>query len=64
MAVTYTPFQASGSPLLPPNQRMSPGQYLMSANGHFRLVLQADGNLVIKNGEAVVWVADSNQPYS
>ena len=43
---------------------MSPGQYLMSANGHFRLVLQADGNLVIKNGEAVVWVADSNQPYS
>jgi len=36
----------------------------MSANGHFRLVLQADGNLVIKNGEAVVWVADSNQPYS
>jgi len=64
MAITYTPFQASGSPLLPPNQRISPGQYLMSANGHFRLVLQTDGNLVIKNGEAVVWVADSNQPYS
>ena len=64
MAITYTPFQASGSPLLPPNQRMSPGQYLMSANGRFRLILQADGNLVIKDGEAVIWVADSNQPYS
>jgi hypothetical protein len=28
------------------------------------LILQADGNLIIKDGEAVIWVADSNQPYS
>lgn len=64
MAITYTPFQASGTPVLPPNQTMSPGQYLMSDNGRFRLVLQADGNLVIKDGEAVVWIADGNQIYS
>lgn len=36
----------------------------MSENGHFRLVLQADGNLVIKEGETIVWMADSNQAYS
>ena len=64
MAINYTPFQTSGTPLLPPNQMMSPGQYLMSENGHFRLVLQADGNLVIKEGEAIVWMADINLPYS
>lgn len=58
MAINYTPFQTSGTPLLPPNQMMSPGQYLMSENGHFRLVLQADGNLVIKEGETIVWMAD------
>ncbi|HCS44228.1 MAG TPA: hypothetical protein DIW52_15605 [Pseudomonas sp.] len=47
MAISYTPFQASGTPVLPPNQTMSSGQYLMSENGRFQLVLQADGNLVI-----------------
>ncbi|WP_095195996.1 hypothetical protein [Pseudomonas sp. Irchel 3A7] len=64
MAITYTPFQASGSPVLPPNQKMSSGQYLTSENGRFQLVLQADGNLVITDGGSVVWVADGNQPYS
>ena len=64
LALPYTPFQKSGSPLLPPNQTMSPGQYLQSPNGRFRLVLQANGNLIIKDGEAVVWVADGSQRYS
>ncbi|MBK5527030.1 hypothetical protein ACIOWE_13935 [Pseudomonas sp. NPDC087598] len=64
MALRYTPFQASGSSVLPPNQTMSPGQYLQSENGRFRLILQSDGNLVIKEGETVIWIADSNQPYS
>jgi hypothetical protein len=43
---------------------MSPGQYLMSPNGRFRLLLQTDGNLVITDNGAVVWIADGNQPYS
>ncbi|WP_434673013.1 hypothetical protein [Pseudomonas sp. R1-15] len=64
MAVRYTPFKASGSPQLPPNQTMSPGQYLKSSNGRFRLILQADGDLVIKDGEAIVWTAGDKQPYS
>jgi hypothetical protein len=64
MAITYTPFQASGSPVLPPNQKMSPGQHLTSLNGRFRLVLQADGNLVITDNGTAVWTADTNQPYS
>ncbi|MCY1423975.1 D-mannose binding lectin [compost metagenome] len=64
MAITYTPFQASGSMVLPPNQTMSPGQYLMSQSGRFRLLLQADGNLVITDNGAITWIADANQPYS
>ena len=64
MIVKFTPFQASGSILLPPNHTMSPGQYLVSENGQFRLLLQADGHLVIKDGEVVVWVADGSQIYS
>lgn len=36
----------------------------MSENGRFRLVLQADGNLVITEGSATIWSADSNQAYS
>lgn len=64
MAITTTPFHANGSPLLLPNQTMSPGQYLSSENWRFRLILQADGNLVIKENEIIVWVADSNQAHS
>lgn len=64
MALRYSPFQASGTSELPPNQTLSPGQYLQSENGRFRLILQSDGNLVMKEGEAVVWIADNKQPYS
>jgi hypothetical protein len=64
MALRYSPFQASGTSELPPNQTLTPGQYLQSENGRFRLTLQSDGNLVIKEGEAVVWIADNHQPYS
>jgi hypothetical protein len=64
MALRYSPFQASGTSELPPNQTLTPGQYLQSENGRFRLILQSDGNLVMKEGEAVVWTADNKQPYS
>ncbi|RKS19939.1 hypothetical protein BJ917_3824 [Pseudomonas sp. WPR_5_2] len=64
MTSTFTPFQASGTSVLPPNQTMSPGQFLLSENRRYSLLLQADGNLVIKDGEVVIWVADENQPYS
>lgn len=64
MALLYSPFQASGSSVLPPNQTMSAGQYLQSENGQYRLILQSDGNLIIREGETVVWTADSGQPHS
>lgn len=64
MAIRYTPFQKNGSLVLPANQTMSPGQYLMSNNGQFRLTLQADGNLVMTNNGVTTWVADGNQAYS
>ncbi|RMQ43644.1 hypothetical protein ALQ04_02969 [Pseudomonas cichorii] len=64
MSIQYGWFQSNGSPVLPPNQKMLPGQFLQSPNGRFRLELQGDGNLVIKDNGPVVWVADSNQAYS
>lgn len=64
MSIQYVPFQGSGSSVLPPNQTMSPGQYLISPNGRFRLELQGDGNLVIKDHGVVAWIANINQPYS
>jgi hypothetical protein len=62
--VNYVPFNGSGSSVLPPNQFMTPGQFLVSPNGRFVLALQADGNLVIKDNRVVVWVANRDQPYS
>jgi hypothetical protein len=43
---------------------MTPGQFLQSPNGRFRLDLHSDGNLVIKDNGNIIWVADGNQPYS
>jgi hypothetical protein len=64
MSIKYSAFQNSGSPVLPPNQMMTPGQFLQSPNGRFRLDLHSDGNLVIKDNGNIIWVADGNQPYS
>lgn len=64
MAITYTPFGRSGSNILPPNQYMAIGQQLVSPNGRFRLVLQADSTLALFDGESVIWTADASQPYS
>ncbi|WP_158226250.1 hypothetical protein [Pseudomonas congelans] len=64
MAITYTPFGRSGTNILPPNQYMAIGQQLVSPNGRFRLVLQADSTLALFDGESVIWTADASQPYS
>jgi hypothetical protein len=39
---------------------MSPEQFLVSPNGRFRLELQGDGNLVIKDHGVVAWIAESS----
>jgi hypothetical protein len=64
VSIKYSSFQNSGSSILPPNQMLTPGQFLLSPNGRFRLDLHGDGNLVIKDHGAIVWVADGNQPHS
>lgn len=55
---TRTPFQGSGTSILPAYQTMTAGQFLLSPNGRFKLLLQADGNLVLQDNGAVVWVAN------
>jgi len=64
MTVKYQKFLNSGGVVLPPNQTMSAGDFLVSQNGRFALRLQSDGNLVLEEGGAVVWVANETQPYS
>lgn len=64
MAIPYTPFQASGASTLPPNQTMSAGQHLTSPNKRFKLLLQTDGNLVLLDNNAIVWIANESQAYS
>lgn len=64
MSIQYIPFQHSGSMLLPPNQMLSPGQFLLSENGRYHFRLKTDGNLVIEQDGRVIWVADESQPFS
>lgn len=61
---TRIPFQGSGTSVLPAYQTMTAGQFLLSPNGRFKLLLQADGNLVLQDNGTVVWVANEKQPYS
>lgn len=64
MSIQYKSFKTSGSAVLPPNRKMVPGQFLQSPNGRYRLELQPDGHLVIKDNGAVIWKADKKQAYS
>ncbi|MCW2269844.1 MULTISPECIES: hypothetical protein [Pseudomonas] len=64
MSVEYVVFQNSGSMLLPANHMLLPGQFLMSENGRYYLRLKPEGDLVIEQDGAQVWVADTNQPFS
>lgn len=59
-----TPFTGSGSSVLPPKQSMTIGQYLVSPNGKYRLVLQSDSNLVLWDGDTALWAGNTDQPYS
>ncbi|OCX19501.1 putidacin L1 family lectin-like bacteriocin [Pseudomonas graminis] len=61
---TLTLFGGSGTSVLPPNQAMTIGQYLVSPNGRYRLVLQPDSNLVLWDGDTALWAGNDDQPYS
>lgn len=64
MNIQYGDFNDVGAPVLPPNQKLVPGQFLQSPDRRFRLELQGDGNLVIRDHGNPVWVADGLQPHS
>lgn len=61
---TRIPFNGVGTSVLPAYQTLSAGQYLLSPNQRFKLLLQGDGNLVIQDNGATVWVANEQQPFS
>ncbi|SEU12117.1 putidacin L1 family lectin-like bacteriocin [Pseudomonas graminis] len=63
-----TPFTGSGSSVLPPKQSMTIGQYLVSPNGRYKLVLQSDSNLALWDTQSTagnaIWAGNLDQPYS
>lgn len=50
--------------MLPPDQAMSAGDFIRSPNGRYILRLRPDGNLVLEDRGAVIWVANEKQPHS
>ena len=60
------PFTQIGASILPPQQMMTAGQYLLSPSGYYKLLMQADGNLALYDLTTgiAVWVANESQPYS
>ncbi|MFC4912022.1 hypothetical protein [Actinomadura gamaensis] len=40
---------------LKPGRTLKAGQYLRSSNGRYKLVMQADGNLVVYRGSSSIW---------
>ena len=64
---------SSGSPPPPPppppdnlaaGQSLQPGQQIVSPNGSFRVIMQADGNLVEYKGNTPLWASHTGVPGS
>lgn len=64
MAFQIIPFTTNGSSILPPRNFMLIGQYLESPSKKYKLVLEADMNLVLYDDGIKIWVADSSVPYT
>ncbi|WP_426134907.1 hypothetical protein [Pseudomonas sp. PWP3-1b2] len=58
------PFTQNGSSVLPPRNFMLVGQYLESPSKQYKLILEADANLVLYDNGVKIWVADSAVPYT
>lgn len=48
------------SPVLYPGERLYPGEYLMSTNEKYKLVMQGDGNMVIYSPNRAIWSSQTN----
>lgn len=59
------PFTKSGASMLPPVTSLRPGQFLMSPNGRYKLILQDDGNFVLYDlaENRAVWDVNSTNVY-
>lgn len=57
-------FTQNGSSVLPPLNFMLPGQYLESPSKQYKLIFEADANLVLYDNGVKIWVADSATPYT
>lgn len=57
------PFTQVGSSVLPPRNFMLVGQYLESPSKQYKLIFEADANLVLYDNGVKIWVADSATPY-
>lgn len=47
------------NPVLQSNEALLPAQYILSSDGAYTLVMQADGNLVQYHGGAVTWASNT-----
>ncbi len=63
-ALTFLPQISHAENFLAPNQALWPGQSIQSANGSYKLVMQADGNLVMyrPNGTTRWWTRVKGEP--
>ena len=51
--------QATGDKMLP-GQVLNPGNFIVSADGHYKFIYQTDGNLVLYQGSAALWASGTN----
>lgn len=64
MKINYTAFNDNGTWILSPNQVMRPGHFLKSRSGQYTLSLRDDANLVLNDGNADIWIANADHPFS
>ncbi len=55
-----TAFAAAGTHTLFAHERLQPGQFLVSANGQFRMQMQEDGNLVLYHNGVALWSSQTS----
>lgn len=57
--VIVHPAACGAAEQLPPGGKLSAGERLTSPNGHFRLIMQGDGNLVLYQSNTPLWASDT-----
>lgn len=59
--LTFEDFDGTQKDTLNPGETLEVGEYLMSKNGQYKLIMQSDGNLVLyDNKDTVYWASNTN----